>query len=136
MGQSAQQIKHETSPRRLRQAQTCVAATSLRGMSGVTYGLSSGVRKRVVFRRVVVSRRVVLADVPLYQKPERGYIRMCPCTKNPGQGHIWMFLGHPQTCVYPDVCLGIAHVSGKARLPGQAVWQIHNVSAPFAPRNL
>ena len=23
-------------------------------------------------------------------------------------------VGHPQTCVYPDVCLGIAHVSGKA----------------------
>ena len=30
--------------------------------------------------------------------------------------------GHPQTCVYPDVCLGIAHVSGKAPLPGQGVW--------------
>ena len=42
----------------------------------------------------------------------------------------------PQACVYPDVCLGIAHVSGKAPLPGQGVWQIHNVSAPFAPRNL
>ena len=40
--------------------------------------------------------------------------------------------GHPQTCVYPDVCLGIAHVSGKAPLSGQGVWQIHNVSAPFA----
>ena len=36
-------------------------------------------------------------------------------------------IGHPQTCVYPDVCLGIAHV-----LPGQGVWQIHNVSALFA----
>ena len=39
--------------------------------------------------------------------------------------------GHPQTCVYPDVCLGIAHVSGKTPLSGQGVWQIH-VSAPFA----
>ena len=29
--------------------------------------------------------------------------------------------GHPQTCVYPDVCLGIAHVSGKVLLPGQGV---------------
>ena len=35
------------------------------------------------------------------------------------------FLGHPvlgpldpQTCVYPDVCLGIADVSGKAPLSG------------------
>ena len=28
-------------------------------------------------------------------------------------------LGHPQTCVYPDVCLGIAHVSGKGPLSGQ-----------------
>ena len=45
-------------------------------------------------------------------------------------------VGHPQTCVYPDVCLGIAHVSGKVPLSGQWVWQIHNVSAPFAPRNL
>ena len=44
-----------------------------------------------------------------------------------------MFLGPPpQTCVCPDVCLGIAHVSGKVPLPGQGVWQIHNVSAPFA----
>ena len=42
--------------------------------------------------------------------------------------------GHPQTCVYPGVCLGIAHVSGKVPLSGQGVWQIHNVSAPFAPR--
>ena len=41
-------------------------------------------------------------------------------------------IGHPQTCVYPDVCLGIAYVSGKAPLSGQGVWQIHNVSAPFA----
>ena len=30
--------------------------------------------------------------------------------------------GHPQTCVYPDVCLGIAHVSGKVPLSGQGVW--------------
>ena len=36
------------------------------------------------------------------------------------------------SCVYPDVCLGIAHVSGKVPLSGQGVWQIHNVSAPFA----
>ena len=43
---------------------------------------------------------------------------------------------HPQTCVYPDMCLAIAHVSGKVPPPGQGVWQIHNVSAPFAPRNL
>ena len=37
----------------------------------------------------------------------------------------------------PDLCLPrcvfrIAHVSGKAPLPGQGVWQIHNVSALFA----
>ena len=30
-------------------------------------------------------------------------------------------VGHPQTCVYPDVCLGIAHVSGKLPLSGQGV---------------
>ena len=41
-------------------------------------------------------------------------------------------LGHPQTCVHPDVCLGITHVSGKAPLSGQGVWWIHNVSALFA----
>ena len=38
----------------------------------------------------------------------------------------------PQTCVYLDVCLGIAHVSGKAPPSGQGVWQIHNVSPLFA----
>ena len=43
--------------------------------------------------------------------------------------------GHPQTCAYPDVCLGIAHVSGKVPLSGQRVWQIHNVSTPFRRRN-
>ena len=47
-----------------------------------------------------------------------------------------LVFGPPRTCVYPDVCLGIAHVSGKVPLPGQGVWQIHYVSAPFAPRNL
>ena len=31
------------------------------------------------------------------------------------------------------MCLGIAHVSGKVPLSGQGVWQIHNVSARFAP---
>ena len=50
----------------------------------------------------VVSKRVVLADVPLrqklergdirmfprYHKPERGYIRMSPGTKNRKRGHI------------------------------------------------
>ena len=40
----------------------------------------------------------------------------------------WFFLspftcvGHPQTCVDPDVCLGIGDVSGKAPLPGQGAW--------------
>ena len=48
-----------------------------------------------------------------------------PLTKTP----LWKplifaqtFFGHPQTCVYPDVCLGIAHVSGKVPLSGQGVW--------------
>ena len=36
-------------------------------------------------------------------------------------------IGHPQTCVYPDVCLGIAHVSGKVPLPGQGI-------CPFRPK--
>ena len=40
----------------------------------------TGVRKRVV------SKRVVWADVPRYQKPERGYIRMFPGTKNWNEG--------------------------------------------------
>ena len=38
-------------------------------------------------------------------------------------------LGHPQTCVYPDVCLGIGDVSGKVPLPRQGPWQIHKASA-------
>ena len=58
----------------------------------------------------------------------RSHVRcfFCGPTRTP------TLIGHPQTCVYPDVCLGIAHVSGKVPLPGQGVWQIHNVSAPFA----
>ena len=71
-----------------------------------------------------VSKRVVLANVPSFRFSFWGNIR---------RNHpFWA----PQTCVYPDVCLGIAHVSGKGPLPGQGVWQIHNVSALFAPRNL
>ena len=34
----------------------------------------------------VVSRRVVLADVPRYQKPERGYIRMFPGANTRNEG--------------------------------------------------
>ena len=30
----------------------------------------------------------------------------------------WDSFGHPQTCVYPDVCLGIDRVSGKAPCSG------------------
>ena len=33
-----------------------------------------------------VRKRVVLADVSRYQKPERGYIRMFPGTKNRNEG--------------------------------------------------
>ena len=29
-----------------------------------------------------------------------------------------VWIGHPWTCVYPDVCLGIGDVSGKVPLPG------------------
>ena len=54
----------------------------------------------------------------------------------PWRGFLGKMIGHPQTCVYPDVCLRIAHVSGKIPPPGQGVWQTHNVSAPFAAGNL
>ena len=33
----------------------------------------------------------------------------------------WRKMGHPQNCVCPDVCSGIAHASGKAPLSGQGV---------------
>ena len=39
-----------------------------------------------------------------------------------GVGTVSKKIGHPQTCVYPDVCLGIAHASGKVPLSGQGVW--------------
>ena len=42
--------------------------------------------------------------------------------------------GHPQTCVYPDVCLGIAHVSGKAPLPGQGGLADTQCICPFRPK--
>ena len=41
--------------------------------------------------------------------------------------------GHPQTCVYPDVCLGIAHVSGKIPLPGQGEKGRYTMYLPFSP---
>ena len=43
-------------------------------------------------------------------------------------------IGHPQTCVYPDVCLGIAHVSGKAPLPGQGEGADTQCICPFRPK--
>ena len=42
-------------------------------------------------------------------------------------------IGHPQTCVYPDVCLGIAHVSVKAPLPGQGALTDTQCICPFRP---
>ena len=47
-------------------------------------------------------------------------IEICPPHKNPPLESPKMLknFGHPQTCVYPDVCLGIAHVSGNAPLSG------------------
>ena len=36
----------------------------------------------------------------------------------------WSLVGHPQTCVYPDVCLRTDIVSGKLPLPGQGIWWI------------
>ena len=65
------------------------------------------------FTKGWLSKRVVLTDVPPKRRPERGYIRIFSWNAN---------LGHPQTCVYPDVCLGIAHVSGKGALSEQGVW--------------
>ena len=43
-----------------------------------------------------------------------------------------LLFGRPQTCVYPNVCLGIGKVSGKAILLGQGVWQIHKESVLLA----
>ena len=39
----------------------------------------------------VVSKRVVLADVPPVQKPERGYVRMFLRNEKPERGYVWMF---------------------------------------------
>ena len=68
--------------------------------------------------------------------PKEGPTNMSPAnpvsTSSPDTRAVADSLGHPQTCVYPDVCLGIAHVSGNVTLSGQGVWQIHNVSALFA----
>ena len=41
----------------------------------------------------MVSKRVVLADVAQYQKPERGYIQMFPGTKKTARGCVRMFPG-------------------------------------------
>ena len=70
-------------------------------------------------------------SVFLYRRSGFWYLVAFFCTLVPVLGVHG--IGHPQTCVYPDVCLGIAHVSGKVPLQGQGAWQIHNVSAPFRP---
>ena len=42
--------------------------------------------------------------------------------------------GYPQTCVYTDVCLGIAHVSGKGPLSGQGAKRVDTQCiCPFRP---
>ena len=43
--------------------------------------------------------------------------------------------GHPQTCVYPDVCLGIAHVSGKAP-PWDKESGRYTMYLPFSPHRI
>ena len=45
-------------------------------------------------------------------------------------------LGHPQTCVYPDVCLGIAHVSGKVPLSGQGKRGRYTMYLPSPPQGI
>ena len=61
---------------------------------------------------------------------KRVFEQTTPLKRTKRGGHFpWTTFGYPQTCVYPDVCLGIAHVSGKAPLPGQGKREIHNVSA-------
>ena len=42
-------------------------------------------------------------------------------------------IGHPQTCVYPDVCLGIAHVSGKVPSLGTRGLVDTQCICPFRP---
>ena len=42
-------------------------------------------------------------------------------------------IGHPQTCVYPDVCLGIAHVSGKAPSLGTREKRRYTMYLPLSP---
>ena len=43
---------------------------------------------------------------------------------------------HPQACVYPDVCLGIAHVSGKAPLSGQGKGADTQCICPSRPKEI
>ena len=40
----------------------------------------------------------------------------------------------PETCVYPDVCLGLAHVSGKVPLSGQGGLADTQCICPFRPK--
>ena len=52
---------------------------------------------------------------------------LCPLPLQ-AEGGLGTLLGHPQTCVYPDVCLGIAHVSARPLAPGEGLYQIHGQS--------
>ena len=58
----------------------CHLVLTLGAISRNKFFQSSGVRESVV------SKRVALADVPLYPIPERGYIRMFPGMKNRKEG--------------------------------------------------
>ena len=63
--------------------------------------------------------------------------QMFMCLFRPlGRGESAVFWGHPQTCVYPDVCLGIAHVSGKAPLSGQGEKGRYTMYLPFSPQGI
>ena len=85
--------------------------------------LMSGVRRRVV------SKRVVLADVPGAQKPERGYKNQCSWTRKPERGYKKTERGHirqkrpftkPPSCFL--LIVGLENKKGASIIP-HGSWQ-------------
>ena len=79
-----------------------------------------------------LGKKDALATMLLQRKPLK-FNRRTPFVNSSGCD---FYIGRPQTCVCPDVCLGIVHVSGNAPLSGQGVGRYTMYLPLFAARNL
>ena len=79
----------------------------------------------------LVTQRLGTSHLPSLETPST---IASTCSNSPCRKRSPAKVGHPQTCVYPDVCLGIAHVSGKAPSPGTGGLADTQCICPFRPK--